>query len=354
MRVLAPFPDVRRIAVLRGGGLGDVLFSVPALYALHGAYPDAAITLLSGPSGAVLPGRLPFELGLEALPSVPGVYDRPAPEPPESFFERMNVEHFDLAVQLHGGGRNSNPFLARLGARHTVGTATTDAARLERIMPYVYYQHEMLRGLEVVGLAGARPVLLEPELAATDQDRESARRWLVSGRPVVAVHPGATDPRRRWPAESFGRVAARLAAAGAEVGVVGDASESELAAEVARAAASAHVRSLAGELDLSGLCGVLAGARLLIGNDSGPRHLAQALGTPTVSVYWCGNVINAGPLGRAEHRVHISWRTTCPVCGSDQTQTGWTAPRCEHDASFVSDVDADAVLADAQDLLQLA
>jgi len=351
MRVLATFPDVRRIAVLRGGGLGDVLFCVPALYALHAAYPDAQITLLSGPSGVLLPGRLPFEVRLEALPSVPGGYDRPAPEPAEEFFARMTAEDLDLAVQLHGGGRNSNAFLLRLGARHTVGTATPDAARLERVIPYIYYQHEMMRGLEVAGFAGAHPVVLEPELRATAEDCRKAQPWLGGDRPVVAVHPSATDPRRRWPATSFASVAARLADRGAQVLVVGDASERELADEVVAAAASDHVRSLAGELDLATLCGVLASARLLIGNDSGPRHLAQALGTPTVSVYWCGNVINAGPLGRADHRVHISWRTTCPVCGADQTQTGWTAPRCEHDVSFVADVESDAVLADAEELL---
>jgi len=354
MRVLAPFPDIRRIAVLRGGGLGDVLFCVPALYALHAAYPSAEITLLSGPSAEVLAGRLPFAVGIEQLPSVPGVYDKEAPEEPERFFQRMTAREFDLALQLHGGGRNSNPFLLRLGARHTAGTATPDAAPLERTMPYAYYQNEMIRGLEVAGLAGARPVLLEPELIATAEDREAARPWLAPDLATVAVHPGATDARRRWPVSKFGQVAAALAEQGARVLVVGDASESELAAEVVAAAASDRVRSLAGELDFAALCGVLAGARLLIGNDSGPRHLAQALGTPTVSVYWCGNVISAGPLSRNEHRVHLSWQLTCPVCGADQSQAGWTAPRCEHDVSFVADVDADAVLADAEDLMARA
>ncbi|WP_022882865.1 glycosyltransferase family 9 protein [Gryllotalpicola ginsengisoli] len=350
MRILPAFPDVRRIAVLRGGGLGDVLFAVPALFALHAAYPEAEITVLSGPSGDVLADRLPFPVRLERLPHTPGVYDGEGPEPAEEFFARWQAMPPDLAVQLHGGGRNSNPFLLRLGARHTVGTATPDAARLERTVPYEYYQHEMLRGLEVAGLAGAAPVVLEPELAATAGDRAAASSS-VAGPVTVAVHPGATDARRRWPAEKFGAVARALAEQGAEVVVVGDASERGLADEVVRAAASDRVRSLAGELDLSALCGVLDAAPLLVGNDSGPRHLAHALGTPTVSVYWCGNVINAGPLSRAEHRLHVSWQTTCPVCGRDQSHVGWTSPRCEHDVSFVAEVEVDDVLADARELL---
>jgi ADP-heptose:LPS heptosyltransferase len=83
-----------------------------------------------------------------------------------------------------------------------------------------------------------------------------------------------------------------------------------------------------------------------VGNDSGPRHLAQAGGAPTVSIFWVGNLINGGPLSRAEHRVQLSWTTHCPVCGRDATQVGWTAERCEHDESFVRDVSVDAVYDD--------
>ena len=78
---------------------------------------------------------------VRVLPFAEGV--RPGVEDPvelEAFFQAMQREEFDLAVQLHGGGRFSNPFLLRLGARHTVGTRTPDAARLERSVPYLDYQ----------------------------------------------------------------------------------------------------------------------------------------------------------------------------------------------------------------------
>jgi hypothetical protein len=109
--------------------------------------------------------------------------------------------------------------------------------------------------------------------------------------------------------------------------VIGDESEQELAGQVAEQAASAHVRSLAGNLDMGGLVALLARAAVVVGNDSGPRHLAQALGVPTVGVFWAGNVINAGALGRSLHRIHASWVTACPSCGIDVTQVGWTVPR---------------------------
>ena len=72
--------------------------------------------------------------------------------------------------------------LLELGARHTVGTGTPDAAALERTIHYDFFQHEVLRWLEVAGLAGAAPVVLEPALAATAAERAAAEAVLGAGR----------------------------------------------------------------------------------------------------------------------------------------------------------------------------
>ncbi len=352
--VLAPFRDIRRIAVLRGGGLGDLMFAMPAIAALKNRYPEAEITLLGMPGHAALlegrPGPVSAVLELPVSPGVrPGTED---PEAVERFFDGVRGS-FDLAVQLHGGGRNSNPFLRRLEARHTVGTRTPDAVGLERTIPYVYYQHEVFRALEVVGLAGALPTDLEPRIQVMPQEVEQAARLTGNGA-VVALHPGATDPRRRWPSSSFAEVAVRAAADGCEVLVVGDGTDVPAAEEIVRLALeqdpAADVRSLAGQLSLGELTGVLDRSAVMVGNDSGPRHLAQAVGTPTVGVYWIGNVINAGAMGRTLHRVHFSWVTRCPVCGVDVTQVGWTAERCEHDDSFVATVQPAVVYPDVAEL----
>ncbi|PPF87833.1 glycosyltransferase family 9 protein [Subtercola sp. Z020] len=359
-----PFEGVERIAVLRGGGLGDLLFALPALDALANAYPAASITLLGTPlARALLDGRPGPVSRVELLPHVSGVH-LPAgsaadPAAAADFAERMRARNIDLVAQLHGGGRNSNPFVLGLGARHSIGLATPDAPQLERTLPYLYYQHEVARFLEVAGLAGAAPVTLEPSIPVLPHERDAADRHLDERRHgLVVLHPGATDPRRRWPCASFAEVAARLASNGRQVVVVGDASDRELAASVVTAtrervgtAAASRVSSLAGELDLGTLVGLLEVADVVLGNDSGPRHLALAVGTKTVGVFWAGNLINAGPLGRANHRVELSWTTHCPVCGRDSTQVGWTAERCEHDVSFVADIGVDAVYGDVCELL---
>ena len=354
-----PFEGVEQIAVLRGGGLGDLLFALPAVTALAETYPDAEITLLGTPMHAALLSDRPGPVtSVEVLPVSEGVRAG-GPEDPlarEEFMARMQSRRLDLAVQVHGGGRFSNPFLLELGARHTVGTRTPDAAPLERNLAYVYYQHEVLRALEVVGLAGAVPVDLEPYVELTEPERAGRAEARRDGRaPLLLIHPGATDPRRRWPAEAFGDVAAAVAGDGTEVLVIGD--ESDVAAAGAivdrarRLSPGATVCSVAGQVQLGELVGLLARGTVLLANDSGPRHLAQAVGTATVGVYWFGNVINAQPFSRARHRIHMSWTTRCPVCGRDCTQVGWRAERCEHDDSFVADVAVEDVLADVCELL---
>lgn len=339
--VLEKFESVSRIAVLRGGGLGDLIFAIPAMAALKAAYPAATLTLLGTPvHKAVLAATKSPVDEVCVLPCAEGV--RPGEEDPaelDAFFDAMRGRRFDLAVQLHGGGRYSNPFLLRLGARHTVGTRTADAASLERTVPYIYYQHEPLRALEVAGMAGAFPVDLEARLAPAESGAPSAVVMRDDGAgPWVVVHPGATDPRRRWPVSRFAELAAACAADGFRVAVIGDESERALAEQVVEQAASAHVHSFAGDLDMGGLVALLVRAAVVVGNDSGPRHLAQALGVPTVGIFWAGNVINAGALGRSLHRIHASWVTACSTCGIDVTQVGWTAPRCPHDDSMVADV----------------
>jgi ADP-heptose:LPS heptosyltransferase len=270
----------------------------------------------------------------------------------------MQELRFDLVLQLHGGGAFSNPFVQRLGARVTAGLRAPDAPPLDRTVPYVYYGHEIVRFLEVAALVGAPPVTYEPRLHVTAADHVAAAAALAGlADPVVVLHPGATDPRRHWPVDRFAAVGDELHRAGAEVVVTGSANERPLAARLA-VAMHHPVRDLAGRLDLRGLVGVLERAAVVVSNDTGPRHVAEAVGTATVAVYWCGNLINAGPLTRARHRPHISWQTHCPECGADSmsdlypARTGGTA--CRHRASFVSSVPVAEVLPDALDLLAAA
>ncbi len=344
--------DVHKLAVLRANAIGDYLVSLPAIEALRAAYPAAELVLLGADwhAGFLADRPGPVDRCLPVPPTA-GVRDDRPPRPPaavEAFLARMRAEQFDLAVQLHGGGRHSNPFVRRLGARVTAGSRTPDAPTLDRTVPYTPHQHEIHRFLEVAALVGAVPVTLEPRLEVTPADRAEAAAVLAGDdRPLVVLHPGANDPRRRWPVERLAVVGGELVRKGARLAVVGTASDRGQV-DLLLNGLDGDAADLAGRLGLGGLAGLLERATLLVGNDSGPRHLAAAVGTATVAVYWGANLGSYGPLYRARHRTPTSWRLHCPVCGANGLETDC---RPSHQSSFMDDVPVDEVLAEALDLL---
>ena len=257
----------------------------------------------------------------------------------------MRARSFDLAVQAHGGGGNSNPFLLRLGARHTVGATAPGAPRLEREMSYRYFQHETQRWLEVAALAGAPAVQLEARLRG-----RAGRRPRPGVAPRLVVHPGATDPRRRWPVRRFAEVADAVARQGVEVVVVGDAGDTGAATQIVAHAGSPRVTSVVDQIGLAALVDLLEDSDVVLANDSGPRHVAMAVGTATVGVFWGPNMINAAPVGRRRHRVLPGWTLHCPRCGAPLAQGD--DRRCDHAESWVADVPVERVLTEVLDLLQ--
>ena len=350
---------VRKIGVLRANALGDLIFILPALAALRLAYPDAEIVLLATPWHARFLESRPGPVDrVEVVPPSRGVREVKGSSEDESelerFFRAMAAEQFDLVCQLHGGGRYSNPFVRRVGARVTVGLRADDASPLDRCVPYLYYQPEVLRYLEVVSLVGAHAGDLEPRLEVTADDLREAEAVVGERAPVAVLHPGATDPRRRWPLERFAEVGDALARAGATVVLTGTEPERGLLEELS-AVMEEDALPLPGRLTVGGLAGLLSRAAVVVSNDTGPLHLAAAVGAATVGIYWCGNMINAGPLSRSRHRPTISWVVQCPVCGEDCTKDRWpgrtAGTRCVHDPSFVEGVPTEEVREYALELL---
>ncbi|MCK2216283.1 glycosyltransferase family 9 protein [Actinomadura sp. ATCC 31491] len=339
---------MRKIAVLRANALGDLIVALPAIAAVKDTYPDARLVLLGSAWHAdFLRGRPGPVDEVVAMPPITGLTTRPEARPaPEELMGRLRERRFDLAVQIHGGGRHSNPFVRRLGARVTAGFRTPDAEPLDLWLPYVYYQHETLRYLEAAALVGARAREVEPRVAVTAADRAELRDVLGEPPPgLVALHPGATDPRRRWPARRFAAVADRL---GRPVVVTGTPEEAGLVAEVV-AAMRRPATPLVGALSIGGLAALYQRCALVLANDTGPRHLAAAVGAATIGLYWCGNLVNAGPLTRARHRPLVSWTTACPCCGA--TGVDLRAGRCAHDDSWIAAITVDEVIEQAELLL---
>jgi ADP-heptose:LPS heptosyltransferase len=344
-------PPPRKIAVLRASAVGDFIFGLPALDALREAFPRAEIVVLGRAwHAAFLNGRHGPIDRVITVPPWSGVTVEPGeltdPEAIARFVSTMQKEAFDLAIQLHGGGRHSNRLVLSLGAALTAGTRTPDAPLLDQWVPYVYSQSEVLRALEVVALVGARVVTVEPRLSVTAADlAEAAVMAPADARPLVALHPGASAPERRWPPERFAAVGDALAGAGARVVVTGTTIEAPLAAMVTDAMHH-PATNLAGRLTLGGLAGLQSRCAVVVANDTGPLHLAGAVGAATVGLYWGFNLVTAGPTVTSRHRPFASWQRECPTCGADLTRT-----RCDHRVSLVSDIDPVEVAAAALELL---
>jgi ADP-heptose:LPS heptosyltransferase len=344
---------VLRIGVLHPGAVGDFVFALPALHALKQAYPQAELVLLGKPwHGGFLAGRPGPVDRVVLMPQVAGVGapegSRNDPRAIDDFVARMRAEAFDIVAQMVGGGRHSNPFTLRLGARLSIGARAQGAAALDRWVDYVEPGNRRLALLEIAALAGAALPPMARELEVTAADRIEAARVLPPDpeRPLVLLQPGSSDPRRCWPADRFAAVGDALAAAGALVAVNGTAGEAELVRQVIAGMRLPAV-DLSGALRLGGLCGLIERSTLLVSNDTGPLHLALAIGTPAVGVFWHTNLVDGAPLRPSLLRAAVSAQTRCRTCGIDNRER-----RCAHQESFVDEVTVDQVRSLALGLLQ--
>jgi ADP-heptose:LPS heptosyltransferase len=348
---------IRKIAVLRANALGDFIFVLPALRAIGQTFPQAEVVYLGKQWHAgFIPGHVPEVDRIIVVPSCPGVGGAEGTivdgDELNAFFYSMQKEQFDIAFQMHGGGGNSNPFVKRLGAKLTIGTTASNAEPLDMNVGFAFYQNEILRYLELAALAGARTDNIVPQLQVTTKDiHESTqvKEQYNLQNPYIVLHPGATDPRRRWPAENFSSVARHFINQGYSVMVTGTPNESNVVEEVCKDAPGAI--DMTGKLSLGGLTGLLAEAAMVISNDTGPLHVAAAVGAKTIGIYWVGNLISAGHMTRANDRPLVSWTIDCPACGISCVQElPFDKLSCNHQVSFVNDVTVDQVITAAKEL----
>jgi ADP-heptose:LPS heptosyltransferase len=300
----------RSVAVFRALQLGDMMCAVPALRALRHAMPAARITLIGLPWAAEFARRfadyvddfLPF-------PGFPGLPERELQVDswPE-FLTQAHARQFDLAIQLHGNGRLSNQVLRLLGARHDAGFAREPEG--EFFLPYPDRGHEIQRLLRLAGFLGAdaSDTRLEFPLLADDaapwREHPQVQALLqraARGERYLCVHPGKRNPDCRWPAEHFAAVAdAIVEATGLSVVISGSGEEAPLARAVASAMRH-HAIEAAAPVPVGALAALVANARLLLANDTGPAHIADALGVPSVVIFRASDMTRWAPLDRKLH-----------------------------------------------------
>jgi len=295
-----------RVLVRAPNWIGDVVLSLAAVRDLRANLPLARIEVLARPWVAEL---------YRAVREVDAV--RVA----GSF--RADVDAlggaFDAAVLLPNSFASAlQAWLARIPERWGYATdgrgpLLTRAARVRpqvRRRSQVYYYRAMLGG---VGLR----VSASPDVSLScPPDWTLAGDRLLSGGgdgPWVGINAGASyGTAKRWLPERFAAVADTLAREGARIAVIGGAAERQVGEAIA-AQAMAPVRVLCGETTLGELGGVLSRLRALVTNDSGPMHLAAALGVPVVAVFGPTDWRETGPVGDL-HRL-VFEKVHCSPCG---------------------------------------
>jgi lipopolysaccharide heptosyltransferase II len=353
---VAAWRGVRRLLAVRVDNLGDVLMTTPALAAAAESLPGVEITLLGGPGAGALAPHLTMLRDVIAT-RVPWVgSEAGAGDVDEhALVARLAAARFDAAVIFTVCTQSALPaaLLCRLaGIPLRLAHVRENPYRLlsdwvpETDLVLADARHEVRRQLDLVGHVGwsTTDERLHFRLRAPDVARIDA--WLDGQwpdddeRPLVVVHVGASAPSRRWPAERFGQAADVLAyEQGARIVFTGSAEEAALVA-TARAGMQQPSHSLAGRLSLGQLGALIARADLLLGNNSGPAHLAAALGTPVVDVYALTNP------------QHTPWQVPARVLSRDVDCRGCLKSRCpEGHHRCIADVAAAEAVAAALALL---
>lgn len=341
--LLARLPPPRKVAIVRASRIGDYVCATPAFRALRRALPGAEITLIALPFARELVARSALIDRHESFPGFPGIAEQWfEARRATAFFQRMQAECFDLAIQLHGSGIYANPFTLLLGARATAGwvRAGDGPGRLDAALPQPAGLHEIERVLNLTTFLGALPCGEETEFPLFDADHVAAERLLArAARPLIGLHPAATDPTKRWPPQRFAEAGSAVQRRyGGTVVVVSGPGERPLADAVASGLYGPCL-NLGGRTTLPVLGGVIARLALLISNDSGPAHIAYALGTPAVTIFGGTDPAVWGPLRSRRQRV-LSHPVPCWPCNAAECSAGF-------ECLLATDVDQVVVAAQA-------
>ena len=310
-----------RICIIKPSALGDVVQSLPLLPVLKTRFPAAEISWVVSRDLVDLVADHPCLK--EVIP-----FDRQGGwRDGVRLLSILRSRRFDMVFDLQGLLRTGIMTLAtrapvRVGLQTArEGSALTTNCVIPDTSKSVPAHARIWRVAETLGL-GDSPRLTQIVVSAAVQT------WAESlldplPRPVIAVHPGASWETKRWPIEKFAQLLERATQAwhGSTIilGSKGERSYAEHLKQLMSDATphhSAAVRSpiinLAGKTTLKQLTALLSRVELLVSNDSGPMHLAAALGKPTLGLFTCTSAIRSGPAGEQHELVS----TTVPCAAS--------------------------------------
>lgn len=327
--------QVRNVLCVRLDSMGDVLMCTPAMRAIKEGRAQRSLTLLTSHGGAAAARYIPELDGVMAYPApwmkssaACGVTQHPGPD--ADMITRLAARQFDAAVIFTSYSQSAMPaaLLCHLAGipLHLAHCRENPYRLLSDWVPEPepdrMVRHEVQRQLDLVASIGWQTTSTQLSFKVPDAALAHVRRLLLArgigaqGK-FVLVHPGASAPSRRYPphlwSQAIDGVAARHRGA---IVLTGEASEIALVDEI-REACAARVISLAGQLDLGQLGAAIALAAVVVSNNTGPAHMAAAIGTPLVDLYALTNPQHTP--WQVEHRIlyhdvpcRFCYKSLCP------------------------------------------
>ena len=291
---------VRRLLLLKVDHIGDCVTALPAVRRLRSLFPNARISVLAAASTRAvwsLVDGIDEVIPFQFFHTRSGEGQTPIGEAElTALRERLTPEDFDLAIDLRKSP-DSRRLLLHTGATYLAGFGHgTEFPWLDITVEWegdprfqskrAHISEDLLRLVQAVELAcdGDRHVVDRPRPAWPILDEDLAS---LGERPVVVIHPAAGTPTREWPPKLFAQLIDMLVQDfEVNIALVGGPGDEAIAQAVFDAVRhKERVTSLLGRLTLAQLADFLPHCALFVGNNSGPSHLAAALGVPTVAVH---------------------------------------------------------------------
>jgi len=323
---------VNRFLVVRLGSLGDVVHAIPAVAALRRAHPTATIDWLVDPQYVEL---VTLVVGVDRAI---GLDPRAGLMPLVAAVRGLRAARYDASIDLQGLIKSAA--LARAaGAQRTIGLPRSHLR--EPLAAWFYAEtpdpgrdpHVIRKGLALVRAVGATDdrITFPLNVPLTPAAQTAAAQAGADG--YAILNPGAAWPNKRWPAERFGALAAAMRdRLGVTTIVLWGPREESLAASVV--AASRGAARIAPRTTITDIASIAKGARLIVSGDTGPLHIAAAVGTPAVGLF--GPTLSARNGPWAEADITLSRYDSCP-CHYER--------RCRRATPCIEDISLDDVVA---------
>jgi heptosyltransferase-2/heptosyltransferase-3 len=320
-----------RIVLIRPDHLGDVLLATPTAAVLQDALPSARIDWLVGPWTAEVV-RIAGGRGAVRTIEFPGFARHPKSSTAAPYAvlvreaARLRTGAYDAALVLRPDHWWGAMLAALAGIPRRFGFSVPECRPfLTDTLPapngHVVESNQalaLLAGRRLNGVAPAESAILSPRFPVPPDDAVWARAWDEAAddrhAPLVAIHPGSGAPVKNWLPERWSAVAGGIARAhGARIVLTGGPGERALVGQV-MAPLDPRPRVLVGETTLGQLAALFARCDLVVGGDSGPLHLAAAVGTPTLRLYGPTDVREFGPWPPDGPHVTLAAGLACQPC----------------------------------------